>query len=111
MSPDEIVALARVHPLYGGRDFSAERFEYIPILDKQSLDTALQRFYADPANLRGLYLSPSGGSGLRSHLCFPVGIDDNREQRRLFARMLAVAGVIPRDAIVLNLFAGRLMYR
>jgi phenylacetate-CoA ligase len=111
VTPDEIVALARVHPLYAGRDLSADRFEDVPILDKQALDGALQQFYADPANLHGLYLSPSGGSGTRSHLCFPVGIDDNREQRRLFAPMLAEAGVIPTDAIALNLFAGRLMYR
>jgi phenylacetate-CoA ligase len=111
MSPEEILALARVHPLYAGRDLSADRFEDVPILDKQSLDAALQNFYADPANLHGLYLSPSGGSGTRSHLCFPVGIDDNCEQRRLFAPLLEEAGVIPRDAIALNLFAGRLMYR
>jgi phenylacetate-CoA ligase len=111
MSPEEILALARVHPLYAGRDLSADRFEDVPILDKQSLDAALQNFYADPANLQGLYLSPSGGSGTRSHLCFPVGIEDNREQRRLFAPLLEEAGVIPRDAIALNLFAGRLMYR
>jgi phenylacetate-CoA ligase len=111
MSPDEILALARVHPLYAGRDLSAERFEDIPILDKQALDAALTQFYADPANLHGLYLSPSGGSGVRSHLCFPVGIEDNREQRRLFAPLLEEAGVIPQDAIALNLFAGRLMYR
>lgn len=111
MSPDDIVALARVHPLYAGRDLSADRFEDIPIFDKQSLDAALQTFYADPANLHGLYLSPSGGSGTRSHLCFPVAIEDNREQRRLFAPLLEKAGVIPRDAVALNLFAGRLMYR
>ena len=111
MTPDEILALARVHPLYAGRDLSAERFEDVPILDKQSLDAALQAFYADPANLHGLYLSPSGGSGTRSYLCFPVATEDNREQRRLFAPMLAEAGVIPREAIALNLFAGRMMYR
>ena len=27
MSPEEIVALARVHPLYAGRDLSAASFE------------------------------------------------------------------------------------
>jgi phenylacetate-coenzyme A ligase PaaK-like adenylate-forming protein len=111
VTPQEIVALARVHPLYAGRALNAERFEDIAILDKQQLDAALQTFYADPANLRGLYLSPSGGSSTRSHLCFPVGIEDNKLQRRWFASMLGEAGIITPDTIALNLFAGRLMYR
>ncbi|HEX7830713.1 MAG TPA: hypothetical protein VF787_13735 [Thermoanaerobaculia bacterium] len=110
MTRDEVVALARVHPLYAGREIG-DVFEDIPILDKQSLDAALRVFYANPANLHGLYLSPSGGSSAQSYLCFPVGIEDNREQRRWFASMLAEAGVITPDVIALNLFAGRLMYR
>jgi phenylacetate-CoA ligase len=110
MTPTEVLALARVHPLYAGRQLGA-RFEDAPILDKATLDAALRAFYADSRNLQGLYLSPSGGSGAQSHLCFPVGIEDNREQRRWFARMLADAGVITPDVIALNLFAGRLMYR
>ena len=111
MTPEQLVSVAREHPLYAGRDLGAAHFEDIPILDKLALDAALQRFYADPANLHGLYLSPSGGSGMRSYLCFPVGIEDNREQRRWFASMLAEAGIITPDSIALNLFAGRLMYR
>jgi len=111
MTPQDVVALARNHPLYAGRDFSATRFEDLPILDKAALDVALQRFYSDPENLHGLYLSPSGGSGTRAHLCFPVGIEDNKEQRRRFAPLLEEAGIITRDAIALNVFAGRMMYR
>ena len=111
MTPQEIVALARVHPLYAGRALDAERFEDLPILDKPQLDAALQAFYVDPANLRGLYLSPSGGSSARSYLCFPVGIEDNKRQRRWFAAMLGEAGIITPDTVALNLFAGRLMYR
>jgi phenylacetate-CoA ligase len=111
MTPNDVLALARRHPLYAGRDLDADRFEDVPVLDKPTLDAALQRFYADPANLRGLYLSPSGGSSARSYLCFPVGIEDNKLQRRLFASMLRDAGIITPDVIALNLFAGRLMYR
>lgn len=110
MTPDDVLALARVHPLYAGRELGSH-FDDVPVLDKPTLDAALRTFYADPANLHGLYLSPSGGSSAQSYLCFPVGIEDNKEQRRWFARMLAEAGVIPADAIALNLFAGRLMYR
>jgi len=111
VTPEQILSLARVHPLYAGRDLSATKFEDVPLLDKQTLDAALQTFYTNPANLHGLYLSPSGGSGTRSYLCFPVDTEDNHEQRRRFAPMLAEAGVIPPDAIALNLFAGRMMYR
>ncbi len=110
MTPQDVLELARVHPLYAGRELGSS-FETAPILDKQTLDAALRLFYADPRNLRGLYLSPSGGSSAQSYLCFPVGIDDNKEQRRWFAKMLAEAGVITPDVIALNLFAGRLMYR
>jgi phenylacetate-CoA ligase len=110
MTPQSILELAREHPLYAGRTLGTT-FDEVPILDKQELDAALQAFYANPSNLHGLYLSPSGGSSARSYLCFPVGIEDNREQRRRFAAMLGEAGILTRDTIALNVFAGRLMYR
>jgi phenylacetate-CoA ligase len=108
---EQVWALARRHSLYAGMGLDVAGAGDVPVLEKPALYEALTRWLRVPAHLRGLYLSPTGGSSAGGRLHFPVAIEDNRLQRRWLARALVAAGVISPADVALNLFSGRMMYR
>lgn len=112
LSPNDILQVARNHPAYVDHNLPYHFDDVIP-QDKTMLFHRLARFLdqANPANRRGLYVTPTGGTGIAGHGVFIAGSEENRIQRSWLANILGQEGLLSHSSSVLNLFQAQKMYR
>ena len=108
---EDLLERARTHPVYAERLKGVKTFSEVPLLTKAELRQTLRALETSPDFRVGTYWSPSGCSTARARFFFPSDIKENHYQREVFARFLQQQGVFEPGVVVLNLFAGTLMYR
>lgn len=107
----EIFDISRLHPFYVERLQGTSSFEEVPILRKQELYESVTNALTSPDVLKGVYLSPTGGSVSNYLLFYPSDIEENHLQRSLLVPYLKDHNIFTPETIGLNLFGSNMMYR
>lgn len=108
---DAVFRTARQHPFYRDQFENVSSFDECPVLDRKTLFQRISDNLHTPGFLKGLYISPSGGSSTGTPTYVPVDARENQRQRLLFSRHLIQQGFFSEDSVVLNVMPNTMMYR